>query len=143
MGGPVFELPDPSDGADLAEVERTLTDFGVRFLQFLLSETATRTFQLVTAEARRSPELARIFYEAGPQAGIARITRYLEAAKAAGLIAPPNCHDAALQLMSLCRGHLYFRYSLNLIAQPTAEEVKSEIAGSVSVFLGAYGVRAA
>src|SRR6201989_2734894 len=39
MGGPVFELPDPSDGADLAEVERTLIDFGVRFLQFLLSDT--------------------------------------------------------------------------------------------------------
>ena len=54
MGGPVFELPDPSDGADLAEVERTLTDFGVRFLQCLLSDTAARTYQLVTAEAHRA-----------------------------------------------------------------------------------------
>jgi AcrR family transcriptional regulator len=143
MGGPVFELPEPAAGADAADVERTLTDLGERFLQFLLSDTAMRTFQLVTAEAHRSPELAKIFYEAGPQAGIARITRYLEAAKAARLIAPPDCQAAALQLVALYRGHLYFRYSLNLIARPSAKEVRTEIARAVSLFLGAYGVRTA
>src|ERR1700756_4256700 len=76
IGGPVFELPEAGDGADIAEVERTLTELGERFLQFLLSDVALRTFQLVTAEAHRSPGLAEIFYEAGPQAGLNRIVRY-------------------------------------------------------------------
>src|ERR1700746_2932734 len=35
IGGPVFELPEAGDGADIAEVERTLTELGERFLQFL------------------------------------------------------------------------------------------------------------
>jgi TetR/AcrR family transcriptional regulator, mexJK operon transcriptional repressor len=70
------------------------------------------------------------------------LAAYLEAAKAAGRVDPPDCHLAAQQFLSLCRGHLYFRYSLNLIPRPTPEQIRAEVARAVALFLGGYAVRA-
>ena len=92
------------------------------------------------AEAAAVAELAHIFYDAGPGAGVARLTAFLEAVKAAGHLGPPDCRMAAQQFLSLCRGHLYFRYSLNLIPRPTPVEIKAEVARAVALFLGGYGV---
>ncbi len=133
----VFDLPD-DDAAGGADIEAVLTDLGERFLGHLVTESAIRLLQLVIAEAQRAPELAHIFYDAGPGGGIARLTAYLEAAKAAGHIDPTDCRMAAQQFLSLCRGHLYFRYSLNLIPRPTPAEIKAEVGRAVALFLGGY-----
>jgi AcrR family transcriptional regulator len=134
----IFDLPD--DGAvGAADLEAVLTDLGERFLGHLVTESSIRLLQLVIAEAQRAPELAHIFYDAGPGGGIARLSAFLEAAKVAGHIDPPDCRMAAQQFLSLCRGHLYFRYSLNLIARPTPAEIKAEVARAVALFLGGYG----
>lgn len=140
MGGPVFELPVSNDHED---VRKTLVGLGERFLQFLLTDMAMRIFQHVTAEAHRSPDLARIFYEAGPQFGIGRVARYLQMVTDAGLIDPPDCEVAAQHLITLFRGHIYFRYSLNLITRPTPAQITVEIERAVSLFLDAYAIRPA
>ncbi len=136
----IFDLPEGEAVIAAAEIEAVLTDLGERFLSHLVTESSIRLLQLVMAEAQRAPELARIFYGAGPGAGIVRLAAYLEAAKAAGHIDPPDCRMAAQQFLSLCRGHLYFRYSLNLIPRPTPAEIKAEVGRAVSVFLSGYGV---
>ena len=46
-----------------------LAGIGERFLDHLMSQSSVRTYQLVVAEVHRTPELARIFYEAGPAIG--------------------------------------------------------------------------
>ena len=136
----IFDLPEADAIAD-TDVEAVLADLGERFLGHLVSDSSIRLLQLVIAEAQRAPELARTFYEAGPEGGIARLAAFLEAAKAAGRIDPPDCRMAAQQFLSLCRGHLYFRYSLNLIPRPTPAEIKAEVARAVALFLRGYRVR--
>jgi AcrR family transcriptional regulator len=136
----IFDLPE-ADAIATADVEAVLADLGERFLGHLVTDSAIRLLQLVIAEAQRAPELSRTFYEAGPGGGIARLAAFLEAAKAAGQIDPPDCRMAAQQFLSLCRGHLYFRYSLNLIPRPSPAEIKAEVARAVTLFLGGYGVR--
>ena len=135
----IFDLPDDA-ASGAADLQAVLTDLGERFLGHLVTESSIRLLQLVIAEAQRAPELAHIFYDAGPGGGITRLTAFLEAAKAAGRIHPPDCRMAAQQFLSLCRGHLYFRYSLNLIPRPTPVEIKAEVARAVALFLGGYGV---
>jgi AcrR family transcriptional regulator len=137
----IFDLPDDHAVA-AADVEAVLTDLGERFLGHLVTESSIRLMQLVIAEAQRAPELALVFYEAGPSGGLARLTAFLEAAKAAGHIEPPDCRLAAQQFLSLCRGHLYFRYSLNVIPRPTPAEIKAEIGRAVRLFLGGYASHA-
>jgi AcrR family transcriptional regulator len=138
----IFDLPTDEAAVAACDIAAVLTDLGERFLNHLTTDTAIRLLQLVTSEAQRAPELARTFYEAGPSPGVNLLAAYLEAAKAAGRIDPPDCRLAAQQFLSLCRGHLYFRYSLNLIPRPTSEEINAEVARAVALFLGGYAVRA-
>ena len=137
----IFDLPEGETAIAATDIEADLTGLGERFLAHLVTEASTRLLQMLTAEAQRAPELARTFYEAGPGAGVTRLTAYLEATKAVGRLDPPDCRMAAQQFLSLCRGHLFFRYSLNLIPRPTPAEIRAEVARAVALFLGGYGVR--
>ena len=124
-----------------AENER-LTRVGERFLAHIMTDWAVRMFQLVTSEAHRTPAVARMFYEAGPAIGIARLTEMLEEARAAGEITAESCETAAQRFLSLCRSHQQFRYSLNLIPRPSPAEIKAIIAEAVRTFMARYGAPA-
>jgi AcrR family transcriptional regulator len=131
----VFDASE-ADGQDIAS---RLFVVGERFLTHLTTDWATRVYQLVISEAHRTPEFARLFYEAGPAVGTARLAQMLEEARARGEIEAPDCESAALQFMSLCRGTLHFRYSLNLIPRPDEAQVRATIEEAVRTFMARYG----
>ncbi len=130
-------LDFPSD----RPVDEVLTRFGETYLAHLTEDRAVRMFQIVVAEADRSPELAKVFYEAGPAVGLSRLEAYLEEAKARGRIAPPDCALAASQFFSLCRGQHHLPLVLNLTRRPTRKAIAYQIAGAVEMFLARYGVQ--
>jgi AcrR family transcriptional regulator len=127
---------------DVAE-EQTLAErlagIGERFLDHLMSQSSVRTYQLVVAEVHRTPELARIFYEAGPAIGTARLTQVLEVARERGEIEAADCGLAADQFLALCKANLHFRYSLNLIERPSQAQISKAIAEAVLTFMARYG----
>lgn len=129
-------LFDGGEGQTLAE---RLTAIGERFLGHLMSPWAVRTYQLVVAEAHRTPELAAIFYEAGPAEGFTRMAEVMEEARARGEIVADDCARAAQQFMALCKDNLHFRYALNLIERPTEAEIRETIAEAVKTFMARYG----
>jgi AcrR family transcriptional regulator len=129
---------DVLDFPDDEPVERVLSRLGERFLDHVLSDWAVRTFQIIVAEARRTPELARLFYEVGPAVGLERLQRYLEAAKARGLIDPPDCALAAGQFLSLCRGNRHLTCVLNLEPPPSHAVIATEVASAVAMFMDRY-----
>lgn len=120
-------------------VAETLTEFGRRYLAHIFSDWAIRTFRLIVTEAARSPELARIFYEAGPAVGLRKLQEYFEAARARGLIKAPDCARAADQFMCLCRGHLHFSYVLNLERTPSSAQIEAQVEAAVIAFMSLYG----
>jgi AcrR family transcriptional regulator len=126
------------DVASDGDVASRLSAIGARFLERLLSESAVRTYQLVVAEAHRSPELARVFYEAGPARGVASLTQVLEDARAGGEIQVEDCEGAAQQFMALCRANLHFRYSLNLIDRPGRAEIHETVREAVRTFMARF-----
>jgi AcrR family transcriptional regulator len=129
----VLDFPDDEP------VETVLSRLGERFLEHVLSPWSVRTFQIIVAEARRTPELARLFYEVGPAVGLERLQRYLEAARARGLINPPDCALAAGQFLSLCRGNRHLTCVLNLDSPPAGDVIASEVASAVRMFMDRYG----
>jgi AcrR family transcriptional regulator len=129
------EILDFTDGQPVREV---LTRFGENYRNHISSDDAVRTFQIVVAEARRTPELARLFFEAGPLVGWDRLARYLEAAVARGEIDVADCRQAAWQFMALCRTH-HLQAVLNLDPKPTAREVAAEVASAVEMFMARHG----
>jgi TetR/AcrR family transcriptional repressor of mexJK operon len=82
--------------------EAALRHIGSRFLDLILSPEAVRMEQIITGEAPRFPEVARLFFEAGPQRVRALVARYFEEARARGLVAVEDPEFAARHfLMSL------------------------------------------
>jgi AcrR family transcriptional regulator len=130
---------DLSSSGDLP-IGEVLAQLGERYLKHLYSEWAVRTYRVVVAEAVRSPQLARIFYEVGPAVGLKRLEDYLKDARARGVVKIEDCTLAAGEFLTLCRGHQHFVYVLNLEAGPSPERIKTQAAHAVTLFLNSYGV---
>ncbi len=128
-------LANAEEGADLRE---TLTTFGRELVVAMSSESSVRTFQLVTEEAIRNPELAKRFDAAGPQQGIAATAQFLRAAQARGQIHVPDPEHAAGVLCALFRGELHLRRMMGMEPEPTPERVEREVEIAVNVFMAAY-----
>jgi hypothetical protein len=99
-------------------------------------------FRILVAEAQRSPELARIFYEVGPARARRGLQTYLEKAHAQALLQVPDCALAAVQFLALCKGSTHLQFLLNLIPPLSAGEMRSQIACAVDAFMTLYGPKA-
>ncbi len=132
---------DPTLVDDLPVAE-VLTQLGERLMAHIFSAWNLNNFRLLVTEAKRTPELARIFYQIGPAVGIERLTAYLERAKARGAIVADDCRRAAGHFICLCRNERHLPAVLNLVEPPSAELIKVEIAETVRVFMAAYGAKA-
>jgi AcrR family transcriptional regulator len=122
-------------------VGEVLTRLGEHYLDHIFSDWAVRTFRLIVAEATRSPQLARVFYEVGPAVGLQRLEAYLTEARARGMVEIPDCALAAEEFLSLCRGHKHFTYVLNLEPQPSPDEIRTYVQHAVTLFLKTYGAQ--
>lgn len=131
-----------SDVSAEGEPVEVLTRLGEQYLGHLYSEETVQMFRILVAEAQRSPELARVFYEVGPARGQQGLQNYLEGAKARGALDIPDCSLAAEQLLSLCKGRSHLQFLLNLIPPLTPAEIRLQITQAVSAFMRLYGPKA-
>jgi AcrR family transcriptional regulator len=129
------DILDFTDGQPVREV---LTRFGEAYLDHILSDWAVRMFQIIVAEARRTPELARLFFQAGPQVGRARLAQYLQAASDRDELNIADAHQAAWQFMALCRTH-HMEAVLNIDPKPSPAAIAAEVAAAVEMFMARYG----
>jgi|ERR1700677_1444787 AcrR family transcriptional regulator len=120
---------------------QALQAFGERYLQHLYSEQTVKMFRILVAEAQRSPELARMFYEVGPARGRKTLENYLQGAKAKGCLDPPDCAMAADQFLSLCKGPAHLQFMLNLIPPLSIEQIRDHVAQTVALFMALYGAK--
>jgi AcrR family transcriptional regulator len=123
------------------EPAETLTRLGEQYLQHLYSEETVQMFRILVAEAQRSPELARVFYEVGPARGQRGLQDYLQAAQARGSLQVADCALAAEQFLSLCKGRTHLQFLLNLIPPLKPEQIRVQIAQAVSAFMTLYGAK--
>jgi AcrR family transcriptional regulator len=123
-------------GEDLRTVLRRL---GRNLLHVTLSETGLRTFTLVVAEAHRSPEIGRAFYEAGPATGQRRMAEGIAQAIADGRLQPCDPLQAAQQFTALCQYRLQRACLCSVMAPPGPEEIEAEVSAAVETFMSAFG----
>jgi len=132
-----------SEVAADGEPQEVLTRLGEQYLEHLYSEETVQMFRILVAEAQRSPELARVFYEVGPARGQQGLENYLMAAKARGALDVADCALASEQFLSLCKGRSHLQFLLNLIPPLTPAEMRLQIAQAVSAFMTLYGPKRA
>lgn len=129
----IYDMPPEGE-----RIEETLGRVGTAYLRRVLSDDNLRHFRLIVAEAERSPEIGRMFYEAGPARGAARLAERMALWTGQGRLAIDDPQIAAHQFTGLCQNH-YFKLRLcNAIPELTDAQVEAEVSAAIRTFLKAY-----
>ncbi|SFR97543.1 TetR/AcrR family transcriptional regulator [Yoonia litorea] len=122
--------------APAADVLQAIAD---EIVAFITSEFGTRIFRICVGESERFPELAREFYESGPQLVRERMMSYLEKAIARGELQIDDVALAAEQFQELCKADLFPRMMFNIADDFTVDEKRRVTKGAVRMFMARYG----
>ncbi len=132
------------DGADDdTDPEAALHRIGERMVRMIVSPTGLTIFRVTMSEAAKFPDLARMFYEAGPARATGHMADWLTRQTLAGRLAVEDARFAADQFFALCQTRLGMLCRLQLLATPTDAEVERVVASSVAMFLRTYAAPAA
>lgn len=116
-----------------------LKQLGFNLLRLLLNDDPLCLFRIVVAEAPRTPELGRIFFEQGPAQILRELTLYLEGATRQGLL---NCPDSVLAAKLFLGAVVANRHIMMLVApdweQITEEKILQHVEEAVALFLARY-----
>lgn len=133
------EMPEPEDGADVAEY---LRNYAYRQLTVVLTPRLMQLRRLVIGEVSRFPELAKVLYERGPMRALAALAASFEHLADRGLLAIDDPMVAASHF-----NWLVMSAPLNQVmllgdgAIPKETELRRHASEGVRVFLAAYGKR--
>jgi hypothetical protein len=131
----VFDGTD-HDGDPVA----VLRVIGRRMVSMMLSETGLAMYRMVIAEAAKFPDLAQGFFRAGPARAIAALAGWLAAQTRLGHLSVADPDFAAEQFFNLCQAGLVLRRRLEMIPNPSDNEIDQVVAAAIKLFLAAYGV---
>ena len=122
--------------------EQALWRIARSFLAHMIDETTLRNFRLIVAEAERTPEIGRIFYDAGPRRGGDRLAEFLASLEAAGeLDLEGDPLGAAQHFLGLVQSPTFKGRLCNAIPELTGRQVDAEATRGVRAFLRAYRPR--
>jgi TetR/AcrR family transcriptional regulator, mexJK operon transcriptional repressor len=120
--------------------ETALRELGTSLLTLMMKGEAPSLFNVVVADARRAPDLARIFYDQGPGATLRRLTAYLRSATQRGQLRCPNPHQAAKLFLGAVVSHYHLHC---LIGQPpvppSSAEISEHVRAAVEMFMSHFG----
>ncbi|MDQ2090903.1 TetR/AcrR family transcriptional regulator [Marimonas arenosa] len=122
-----------------APIRQVLTRIAVRILTFLLSDFAQSMFRICVSERDRFPEIARAFYESGPEMGRKQLEATFRDAVARGELAIDNLTLAAEQFSDLTKSRLWLRAVFGVQSVFSQEEIAEVADEAVDTFLARYG----
>jgi TetR/AcrR family transcriptional repressor of mexJK operon len=134
-------------------LEAALGAIGRRFVELVWSPDALRIHRIVTGEAARFPEVARLFVAAGPAPARAAVAAYMARAAARGLLRPglvdgdgdglagarDGAEFVARQFLAALQGGPHCELTLGLRDPPDAPEREAFVARAVALFVEGAG----
>ena len=134
---PVLLVLDGLDrGAPAAE---TLRLIGRRIVDMLVSDSGVLIYRMVVAEGRKFPELAQVFYDAGPRRGMARMAALIEEMHHAGQLRVSDPAFAAEQLFALLIAGPIMKRRIGLLDVASEAQIDRVVQEAVKLFLRGYG----
>lgn len=128
-----FSLLDPQ-----LAIRKTLTDFGVHYLNAVLTPKMLAVRRLADHEGGRS-DLGKLFYERGPKRGWQRVAELLEHHVQSGQLRSCDSSVATAHLRGLYEAELVEMSILGVTKSITPNRVKEVVKRAVEVFMLAYG----
>jgi len=121
------------------DLRKKLERLAFAVLDLLLHPDTVASNRMVSAEARRFPELGKLFYENGPNQLLNRLAAVFETAIATGLLRQADSRDVAKHFIGLVRGDLQLRAMLGDETATRDSERRHAVATGINAFLAAYG----
>ena len=116
-------------------IEKQLTGFSSAFLNLILSREGVSLYRLVVANTASFPELARIFYEAGPQAAYGTLAAWIRLQQSRGTIKAGDARQMATLHLDMLAGQHQFASVLGISEENTPAKVASTVQAAVAMFL--------
>ncbi|HEX6834097.1 MAG TPA: TetR/AcrR family transcriptional regulator [Rudaea sp.] len=136
------QMPPEIFMADLkGPIRKQLLTIARAFFSLITSEEAVSVHRTMVANARQSPKLAELFWEAGPKRTTSAFESFLRAEVEGGKLDIPDIHRAATQFFCLLKGEWHARLEFGCCHAPTPLEVDEHINATVDLFLRAYTPR--
>jgi AcrR family transcriptional regulator len=120
------------------DVETTLRDFGIAYIQLLCRPGGGSSTRTVMAIAERMPEVGQRFYNNVIKLTIDRLANYLEARVSVGELAIDDVHLAASQFMKCCQATLFMPFLFHAKPAPTLDQITTVVDSATRMFLAAY-----
>jgi TetR/AcrR family transcriptional repressor of mexJK operon len=121
--------------------EAVLASFADLVLERILSDEGIGLQKIIYMESSRFPEVAKVFFEFGPQRTAKAMADYFNAQVKKGVMREMDAALAAGHFIGLLTSDLMMRKSLGMLTQPSSEEKAYRIKSAVAVFLRAYGAK--
>ena len=126
-------------GEDADDVETALRAIALNYVELMVSPFLVGIFRIVVAEAERFPDLARVFFDSGPDLAHRRVSHLLAAAVAKGELDIDDIDLAAHQFAGLCRANFFFKRLFCVKQNFPKTEIQRIANGAVDTFLRTYG----
>ncbi len=124
---------------DEEDLEAALTKIGRSFVAAILRPSSIALLRTVIAISGKFPDVGRRFFEAGPCAGISRLSVFLRIKVQQGLLDIEDVDQAASQFLTLCKDGVTIPVLVGAPDAPDPAAVEKSVRGAVRVFLRAYG----
>jgi TetR/AcrR family transcriptional repressor of mexJK operon len=136
------QMPAEIFMADLTgPIRKQLVTIGRAFFALITSDEAVAVHRTIVANARQSPKLAELFWEAGPKRTQRAFESFLRDEVQAGSLDIPDLHRASTQFFCLLKGELHARMEFGCCGQVTDQEIDDHVEATVDFFLRAYTPR--
>ena len=127
---------------EYGDPETFLYHFGLEFLRSLVSPNGQELFRLMVGEARRFPEVGRLFYSGGPKMTVSLVEEFLKGAHERGALNVPDPVLAAEHFVSMVRGEIVLRCLMGVTPRPSEAKMKTYIRATVETFLASHSLQA-
>ena len=120
------------------DVRERLVQMATDLLTQLLSPEGIAIHRLVVGEGERFPELARLFYQAGPQTGTARVAEIIKNLMDRGVLRRADPVLTAYQFSGLALAGIFNLRLWGVIDDPSPAKIRELAANAVDTFLRAH-----
>lgn len=118
----------------------TLQTFAKRFISMLLSDEGIAIHRVCAAEASKNPKISKLFFTAGPERIIAKVTECFAYYHEKSILNINDPHCAAIQFVSMIRGEAVMRREYNTDQQLSEQQIADYIKDCIDLFLKGYAV---
>ncbi|NMH60019.1 TetR/AcrR family transcriptional regulator [Alteromonas ponticola] len=118
-------------------LKHTLELVGVQLLRLLSDPQVISMFRIVISEAKNAPEVAQLFYQAGPRKSVEDIAHLFHKASK-GLLTMDDSISLAIQFLNLLKGDFHIRSLFGLDETLSSMQIKKKVDASVNSIMILY-----